>query len=135
MDFIIEKHGKRDLVSGFQMAEIYIARIIHGAHHILHTLGNFKNALIGECRIGDFVKRYVFVSFMASFIYVADKFIWLQRKGVNIRFILVSYLKKIVIETVGFPIANNMINRFAIYLIEGGCKNGFTRTNIDSGQF
>src|SRR5580704_8117415 len=112
------------------MAEIHVARIIHRTNYILHTSGNFKNTLVGKGSICAFVEGYIFVSFMPAFIYIAHKFVWLQRACVNIRLILIAYFKNNIVEAVCFSITNNMINRFAIYLIQCRRKNGFASSNV-----
>ena len=70
--------------------------------------------------------------FIPAFIYIADKFQWLQVACIHKAFIFIAHPEKTIIKTVCFAFTGNMIHGFIIKMLQVYIKTGFACCNINT---
>src|SRR5437868_6599167 len=98
INLIVEEHIEWDLIINFILIEIDVAGIIHGAYNILYASTRFENSVSTHGGVRRLIESNVIVFFIPALLNVANEFHWQHRCGIDITFVFVSYLEKIIEE-------------------------------------
>ncbi len=89
----VQEHVKRYPVVGFILTEIDIPGIENGTQDILDTTGYMVRPGIRDRGIGSLIEGDVLKGLIPTLVDIADELIRLERAGVNVSLIFISYFK------------------------------------------